>query len=213
MLDTSKIYTSNSCGDLRVIEYVNANNVIIEFINTGHKTKTRADHVKDGLVKDVLSPTVLGVGFVGIGNHKAYVNGKLTNKYRVWNKMLTRCYSNRHLKRCPTYKGCSVVEEWHSFQKFGDWFDVNYIKGYQLDKDIKVNGNKVYGPSTCLFVTKAENVTKAFAKDFKFTSPQGEMIEIYNLSEFCRGNGLSSGRMSEVHNGKRSHHQGWTKYL
>ncbi len=39
----------------------------------------------------------------------------------------------------------------------------------------------------------------------------GELVYIYNLSEFCRKNSLGVGHMSSVFSGKRPHHRGWRK--
>ena len=72
--------------------------------------------------------------------------------------MFDRCYYSGYQDNNPTYRGCTVAEEWHNFQNFAKWYEDNYIEGYQLDKDIKVEGNKVYGPDTCMFISKQENV-------------------------------------------------------
>lgn len=80
-------------------------------------------------------------------------DGKICKFYRVWSSMLERCYSETLHKRCPTYIGCSVAEEWLILSNFKKWFEVHYIEGYQLDKDLLVEGNKTYGPDTCIFVT------------------------------------------------------------
>ena len=78
---------------------------------------------------------------------------KRTKKaYRDWNNMLQRCYGISNFPSKPAYKNCSVCEEWHSFLKFREWFDVNYVEGYVLDKDIKCIGNKIYSPRTCCYV-------------------------------------------------------------
>ena len=72
--------------------------------------------------------------------------------YDVWHEMLRRCYCEKNLIRRPTYIGCTVDERWHNFQVFAEWYEENYIDGFQLDKDILVKGNKIYGPETCCFV-------------------------------------------------------------
>lgn len=72
--------------------------------------------------------------------------------YIRWNSMLQRCYSSECQIRNKTYVGCTVCEEWLLFSNFKQWFDENYIEGYELDKDILVEGNKVYSPDTCRFV-------------------------------------------------------------
>jgi hypothetical protein len=35
---------------------------------------------------------------------------------------------------------------------FKKWFDVNYIEGYDLDKDLLSTGIKIYSPQTCVFL-------------------------------------------------------------
>ena len=96
---------------------------------------------------------------VGIYNHNApvAVNGKTTRAYAAWHDMLVRCYDANLRKKFPTYADCSVVKEWRLFSNFNQWFTENYIEGYDLDKDILVPGNKVYGPDTCVFVSHALN--------------------------------------------------------
>lgn len=111
--------------------------------------------------KDRLAPSVYGIGFMGEGRYKASINYKTTRQYETWKSMMRRCYSSVSLKARPTYRDCTVCDEWHNFQNFAKWFDNNYIKGYELDKDIKVNGNKTYSPCTCMFVSPADNMRKA----------------------------------------------------
>ena len=83
----------------------------------------------------------------------AKTRDKLTRKaYRDWNNMLQRCYGKSNFPSKPAYKECVVCEEWHSFLKFREWFDENYVEGYFLDKDIRCIGNKVYSPQTCCYV-------------------------------------------------------------
>ena len=213
MLDTSKIYNSNNCGQFKILNYVNCNSVEIEFIDTGYKTTTRADPIRSGKVKDKLSPIVCCVGFMGKGKHKAKVNGKNTKPYQTWKSMLERCYSDKRQAKHPAYIGCTVASIWHNFQKFAQWFDENYIDGYELDKDCKIEGNKIYSPENCLFVSRKENMVKAKAKHYIFTSPEGETVNIYNMSEFCRENGLCVCSMSKVNTDKLNRYKQWTKHF
>ena len=87
------------------------------------------------------------------------INGKkvITKPYNTWSSMLTRCYSENYHKLQPTYIGCSVCEEWHNFDVFCEWFAQNYKDGYQLDKDLLQQGNKMYSPKTCVFLTQRIN--------------------------------------------------------
>lgn len=77
--------------------------------------------------------------------------------YSYWNSMLRRCYSEVALKLNPSYRGCSVCDEWRVYSNFKKWFEDNYVEGYELDKDILCKGNKVYSPDTCCFVPKRIN--------------------------------------------------------
>ena len=92
------------------------------------------------------------------------VNGKINQKlvwicpyYRVWTHMLERCYSDKLQERYPTYKGCTVSDDWHTLSKFRAWMATQEWEGNQLDKDILFEGNKIYSPETCVFVTQAVN--------------------------------------------------------
>lgn len=94
-----------------------------------------------------------------------YVNGKQKRKrvwecpyHRVWRHMLERCYSDKYQERQPTYKGCSVSEDWITFSVFKSWMEGQDWEGNQLDKDLLFEGNKIYSAETCVFVTKAVNM-------------------------------------------------------
>ena len=212
VIKVGEVYPSNNCGDMEVIEYVNYERVRVKFLDTGHEKYAYAHHIHSGTVKDPLKPSVYGVGYMGEGLYKSRTKGGNTKAYYTWHNMFKRCYEPTYLERNHTYIGCSVVKEWHNFQVFSVWFDNNYKIGLDLDKDIKVPGNKVYGPDTCMFVTTAENIEVAHAKTTIFRSPEGERVEVHNTSAFARDNGLNQGNLSAVKNGKRNHHKGWTLY-
>ncbi len=114
---------------------------------------------------DRYKPSVFGKGYLGEGNHPASIDKVLTKAYRVWHSMLLRCYDDKYHKQQPTYKDCSVCDEWLNFQSFAKWFDTKYIPDYHLDKDIRIKDNKVYSPDTCLFVPQwVNNLLKPNAK-------------------------------------------------
>ena len=185
-------YPSKNYGIMEVIEHISSIKVLVRFRDTGYTKYAEACNIRRGEVKDLLSPSVCGVGYVGVGNYNSYhkSNG-------VWSDMLRRCYNSDHQTTQPTYKGCTVAKEWHNFQVFAKWFDEHSIAGYELDKDIKVKGNKVYGPDTCTFVTSAENVIEARAKAYSLVFG-GTVTQVYNLSEFCRDNKLKYSRVYPV---------------
>ena len=96
----------------------------------------------------------------GVGINDAHyvvyptINGKrvMCPFYAKWKHMLERCYRPKHHLIHPSYRGCSVVEEWHTFSNFKAWMQTQDWEGKELDKDLKVFGNKVYGPDTCMFI-------------------------------------------------------------
>ena len=114
-----------------------------------------------------MEKTVYNTGYIGEGIYKPSLNGKNTKVYQVWVDMLERCYHTPCQLRQPTYIGCTVVEEWHNFQNFAQWFTDNYIEKYQLDKDLLFSGNKVYSPLTCCFIPQEINlvIVKKLVKD------------------------------------------------
>lgn len=73
--------------------------------------------------------------------------------YDIWQGMLERCYSPKYLEKRPTYIGCSVDKEWHSFMAFRAWVLDQNFEGKQLDKDLLYPGNKIYSKNTCVFIT------------------------------------------------------------
>jgi len=97
------------------------------------------------------------------------VNGKRKQKmvwecpyYRAWGSMLKRCYSSKLQERRPTYKNCTVSKEWLTFSNFRAWMKKQDWEGMQLDKDLLLEGNKVYSSETCVFVS---SVVNAFTTD------------------------------------------------
>jgi hypothetical protein len=155
---------------------------------------------------------VYDVGDIGAGRYRSRIGNVHTPSYVKWIEMLRRCYSERQLRKDPNYFDCYVCDEWLNYQNFAPWYDKNYPRdgeNYHLDKDIKISGNKVYGPDTCLFVTPSENAIHAHAITCKLVSPDGDIVEVYNMSNFCRVNGLCQPSISKVRTGKRKHHKGW----
>lgn len=103
---------------------------------------------------------VLGVGINDAPYQTAIkISGKIyTCPYFIrWVAMLTRCYSQRWLKKHPTYIGCYVVVEWHSFMMFKKWMQTQDWKNKHLDKDLLSFDSGVYSPDTCLFITPQIN--------------------------------------------------------
>lgn len=91
----------------------------------------------------------------------------------VWMGMLHRCYYEKELERHPTYRGCSVCDYWLRLSNFVPFWGENYRPKYELEKDILVKGNKIYGPETACFVPRRINILLTNRKRFRGDSPVG----------------------------------------
>lgn len=100
-------------------------------------------------------------GKFGFVKELPQTNGKRnqTQEYRHWVDLFQRCYNSNSQKTKPTYKGCTVSEKWWDFQDFAKWYaeHPDQGKGWHLDKDMAVVGNKEYGPDACVFIPRSLN--------------------------------------------------------
>jgi hypothetical protein len=146
---------------MNICKYVSWDEVYVKFQN-GYIAKTQYSHFKEGTVKNLLSPSVYNKGYYGIGRYEYVNKGKLSKVYITWHSMIKRCYDEKYKEEHPTYINCLVCDEWLNFQNFAEWFDENYYEIENekmcLDKDILVQDNKTYSPSTCVFVPERINM-------------------------------------------------------
>jgi len=90
--------------------------------------------------------------------------------YSKWKSMLSRVFDN---KKFPTYFDKSIVDDWQKLSKFKSWMADQVWEGLELDKDILVEGNKIYGPDTCCFVPARINTMMALGASGKTKYPFG----------------------------------------
>lgn len=102
---------------------------------------------------------------VGVNDADYFVcrkeNGKIVWQcpyYQTWKGMLERGHSDKFKQRQPTYEDVTVCKEWHSFMRFRAWMKTQDWTGKELDKDILFQGDKVYSPTTCVFVDGVVNL-------------------------------------------------------
>lgn len=106
---------------------------------------------------------------IGINDANYPVQPKINGKqvtcpfYNKWLSMLERCSANYYLKY-PTYAGVMLCDDWVYFSNFKSWMEQQPWDGMQLDKDILVKGNKIYGPNTCVFIPRQINSLLCFSK-------------------------------------------------
>lgn len=93
--------------------------------------------------------------------------------YTKWKHMIERCYSKKFHKKHPTYKGCSVCQEWLIFSNFKKWMIEQDWRGLDLDKDIIKPDNKIYSPVNCCFITPSLNSLLTYRANKRGNWPQG----------------------------------------
>ena len=104
-----------------------------------------------------------GSKFLGINDADYTVQPRVNGKrvmcpfFQKWKSMIERVYSPRIHAIRPSYADCSVCEEWHRFSVFRAWMETQDWEGKALDKDLLIEGNKVYSPETCVFVSTGVN--------------------------------------------------------
>ena len=153
-------YVTYQGYEIEIIEYFNATNCTIQFNDSRSsiRKKVAMKEITSGSVKNNYHPEVLGVGYIGVGNYTARVNGKMTKCYNTWFNMLSRCYQSTN-DRNATYCNVEVCEEWKCFQNFAEWFYNNCKNdSWYLDKDILCPTCKIYSPDTCCFIPNQVNV-------------------------------------------------------
>lgn len=123
---------------------------------------------------------VCGVGKCDLKTSRMVDGKQVKDKaYGAWKRMLERCYSEKCQEKYPTYKGCTVCEEWLTYSNFKVFYENCYVDGWHLDKDLKVDGNKVYSPEACAFVPRDLNLLLLDRGAMRGDYPQGVCYDKY----------------------------------
>lgn len=77
--------------------------------------------------------------------------------YSKWRSMLERIASPKMHAKYPTYAGCTIEPAWLVFSNFRAWMETQNWQERDLDKDLRVQGNRHYGPDTCMFIPQSLN--------------------------------------------------------
>lgn len=144
----------SNTGEFEVIA-IDRQNVTVRY-DDGYERVALKNNVLKGSVRNPYARTTYGVGFQGEGPHK--MNGQLTHS--KWSLMLHRCYDEEYSIVHPTYVEAYCNENWHNYQNFCEWAYAQIgfgTKGFELDKDLLIRGNKEYGPDKCVFLPQELN--------------------------------------------------------
>lgn len=192
-IKTGDIFITNENCQVKVIQYVDRKNVLIEFQDKHkHQTYVQVGHLVRGAVRNPYKPSVCGIGFTGVGRYAPKVNGKRTQVYSVWHSMFNRCYNPNQFEKNPTYQDCEVCEAWHNFQVFAEWYESQPFSNldYEIEKDLLIEGNRVYSPTTCLLAPKAINSLFRGHKRIDENMPMGVYQKEHGFQSLIRMNGI-----------------------
>lgn len=165
----------NNFGTLmKIVEYNRCLDITVEFQDE-YKTKvhTTYSNFNKGSVKNPYDKSVYGVGYIGIGKYNVAKNESddWKTRYSAWRNLIGRVYSEKTGYRHIPYIGCEVCKEWHNYQNFAEWYETHmYQVGTErmhIDKDIIVEGNKIYSPETCIIVP--QSINEIFHTDLRKT--------------------------------------------
>jgi hypothetical protein len=141
-------------SEMKIINMVNCDNITVEFSN-GYITNAQYTQFAKGILISPYDKTICDIGYL---ESFTDIDIKI---YNIWKKMIERCYCEKTIKKHPTYRGCLVCDEWHSYKIFREWYIKNYYEinneAMEIDKDILHKGNKIYSPENCVLVPSSIN--------------------------------------------------------
>jgi hypothetical protein len=86
--------------------------------------------------------------------HPRYIDGRRSSiTYSSWTAMRSRCNNN-----LPGYEDCTYDPRWESFDVFLKEMNERPSIEHQLDKDIKIKGNRHYNKDACSWVLRIDNM-------------------------------------------------------
>lgn len=187
-------FPTYSCGEIKVVNYTGTTAVTVVF-EDGTTRLTSVAQIRNGLIRNNFKPIICGVGYLGVYGYASKGNiMKKTPEYVAWVGMLERCYNNLTQSSRKAYIGCSVDVEWHNFNTFATWYknQNGYGKGFHLDKDLTVFGNRVYSENTCALIPSAVNKLLELRENGRGDNPLGVHWCVTNksyIAQVHRGSG------------------------
>lgn len=162
-VNAGSIFSTNGFGDVIVLKIEGHSKITVWFLEHPCDVIVSAGNLRKGNVRNPMKPTVANRGFIGIGPYKACLSKTVTRTYRVWYNMLSRVYLPIKEYDVRSYSEISVCPEWFNFQNFAKWYhdqidkfeNTDFI--FELDKDLRIPGNKVYSPETCYILPEHVN--------------------------------------------------------
>lgn len=112
-------------------------------------------------------------------------NGSQHPLYTRWQSMISRCYNPNDINY-KTYgkRGCTVDKHWHKLSNYIEDISKkeNYDKllsngkGWHVDKDVLIKGNKIYSNETTLIISAEDNSKERITRNNP--TPRKEVIQL-----------------------------------
>lgn len=172
----------NSNGhEMTVIQYVNANNMLVEFTETGTQVWTTWDKFAKGTVKDPMAKDIYNAACYGVGPYDSYHPA-----YKKWFQMIRRCYDAKWKAEHRYYDNVTVCEDWLNYQNFAQWYEDHppYEPDYQLDKDLLDHDARTYSPETCSWLPKELNLMISKKESIRGEYPMGVSVDAMNPTKY-----------------------------
>ena len=167
---------SNSCGKM-VILYKQGNHCKVVFPETGYVVDALFPNAIKGKVRDPYHLSSYGRGYLGDVDRSIPHYKKAM---QLWRNVMKRCYSENDPNG---YTGVTVSKRWLCFanfikdiadlERFDEW--LNWKEGdikYNLDKDLILEGNKVYAKEFCCFIPESLNKSMGAKNMIKIHGPR-----------------------------------------
>ena len=133
---------------------------------------TSGEEITDDLITDIVNDikykaddwyankwkrTLFGIGYLGCNDADA--NRTDNYIYSKWANMMQRCYDEETHRLKPYYALCTAEIEFQNFSNYREWHKENAMgdRKVDLDKDVLIRGNTVYGSETCTLIPHFTN--------------------------------------------------------
>jgi hypothetical protein len=192
-IEIGQVYKTNEGGSVTVINYIHAEKVLVQHNDDyKHEQFVQSSCLRAGVLKNPYRPSVKGVGFIGSGKFPRSIMSKPTKPYALWASMINRCYCEKRNSSKKSLSGISVDKEWHNFQNFALWLDLQengMNPDFDLDKDLRVPGNKIYSKYSCSMVPREINKMVKSMSGYERDLPQGVKIKGTHFESYIGMNG------------------------
>lgn len=194
-IEVGKVFQSRAFGSFEIVKIDTSQRITVRFMNSGYTTVVNRQRVLRGSIRDRSLPVLFGVGVLG-DKYPTSVGGKLLREYKIWAKMLERCYDKNYQKSYPTYRGCEVSENFKSYEYFYEW--CNRQVGFEnapkwhLDKDLLQRGNKLYSENLCVFLPSEINVALTKSDAVRGDLPVGITAKKDKFRAECQSGGMNA---------------------